>query len=540
MADFKNLQQDGEDISPVTHEAAVLSDNNESIAAKYQTAEDDDLSTDSKSIVGAINEVSTYGIYTNNLSDVIEPGDPNNPILIRIDELEATLVEYIETFIEENESPERPEEESNEGKQIIVDAVGAPLAVEDSFETMGAKLNNMMNGLETFLSEAGCEITGSESLSELLNMIFEYGTLTLPVSYDIMPVAAGFDSSVLFKNDGSLWACGVNSKGQLGINHTSSLNSFTQVTANISNDVVQVAAGNEHILVVKNNGELWGSGSNYYGQLSLGGTTSVSIFNKITAGVSDVKQIACGALHTMMVKNDGSLWACGYNGSGQLGTGNTTNQTVFVQISSMSNVAKVVCGYYHTLVLKEDGSVWVCGDNSKGQLGNSTTTNSTTFVRCEIENVKDIFCGHYTSFVIKQDGTLWSCGQSDYGQIGRGDGFSTYSSNFEQVLDNVKTGSAGVLHTMVIRKDGTVWGCGYNGAGQQGNGIVTSMNSFKQITTNTNDAVAVICGARHSILIKSDSSIWVTGQNTHGQLGTGNNSDVGTFTGLSISIGTGN
>jgi alpha-tubulin suppressor-like RCC1 family protein len=163
-----------------------------------------------------------------------------------------------------------------------------------------------------------------------------------------------------------------------------------------------------------------------------------------------------------------------------------------------------------------------------------------TFVRCDIENVKDIFCGHYTSFAIKQDGTLWSCGQSDYGQIGRGDGFSTYSSNFEQVLDNVKTGSAGILHTMVIRKDGTVWSCGYNGNGQQGDGIATSMNSFKQITTNTNDAVAIICGARHSILIKSDSSIWVTGQNTSGQLGTGNNTDIGTFTGLSISIGTGN
>ena len=91
MADFKKLQQDGEDILPVTHEAAVLNDNNESIAVSYQTTEDDGLSTDDKSIVGAINEVSAYGIRMNDPSGVIEPGDPNNPILIRIEELKNTL-----------------------------------------------------------------------------------------------------------------------------------------------------------------------------------------------------------------------------------------------------------------------------------------------------------------------------------------------------------------------------------------------------------------------------------------------------------------
>ena len=163
MADIKKLQQDGEEFSPVTHEAAVLNDNNESIAVSYQTAEDDNLNTDSKSIVGAINEVSTYGIRMNNLSDVIEPGDPNNPILVRIEELENTLVEYIIN----NPSGE----DSNEGKQLIATAIGEPLNAEDTFSAMSNDINGLLSTFKTNMMNNGVTVESSDKFKSLIDKI---------------------------------------------------------------------------------------------------------------------------------------------------------------------------------------------------------------------------------------------------------------------------------------------------------------------------------------------------------------------------------
>ena len=48
--------------------------------------------------------------------------------------------------------------------------------------------------------------------------------------------------------------------------------------------------------------------------------------------ITDIKQIACGANHTVVLRNDGSVWSTGYNEFGQLGSGNTTNQKVFTMV----------------------------------------------------------------------------------------------------------------------------------------------------------------------------------------------------------------
>ena len=105
----------------------------------------------------------------------------------------------------------------------------------------------------------------------------------------------------------------------------------------------------------------------------------------VLSGISviDIKQIACGEGHTFIIKNDGSLWSCGYNNKGQLGLGDTTNKTTFTQVTTNINndVKQIACGGRHTVILKTDGSVWSCGDNEYGQLGLNDTTDRTTFTQ---------------------------------------------------------------------------------------------------------------------------------------------------------------
>ena len=66
----------------------------------------------------------------------------------------------------------------------------------------------------------------------------------------------------------------------------------------------------------------------------------------------------------------GNVYCWGYNGNGELGTGDTTNYAYPAQVFSISNVRHIAAGAYHSLALKEDGTVWAWGHND---VGNSET-----------------------------------------------------------------------------------------------------------------------------------------------------------------------
>ena len=91
--------------------------------------------------------------------------------------------------------------------------------------------------------------------------------------------------------------------------------------------------------------------------------------------VGSIKQIACGGNHTMIIKNDGSLWSCGHNDYGQLGLSDTDNRTIFTKVITNTNndVKEVICGDQHGFILKNDSSICSCGYNNYGQLGFDNT-----------------------------------------------------------------------------------------------------------------------------------------------------------------------
>ena len=116
---------------------------------------------------------------------------------------------------------------------------------------------------------------------------------------------------------------------------------------------------------------------------------------------------SAGGDHSMVLKEDGSLWAMGVNGAGELGDGTRTNRHSPVQV--MTGVSSVSAGGLHTMVLKVDGSLWAMGHNGWGQLGDGTTSNRHTPVQV-MTGVSSVSASERYTMFIKDDGSLWAMG----------------------------------------------------------------------------------------------------------------------------------
>ena len=127
----------------------------------------------------------------------------------------------------------------------------------------------------------------------------------------------------------------------------------------------------------------------------------------------------------MVLKEDGSVWATGWNNNGQLGDGSTTDRINYAKMI-WSGVKAIAAGSQHSMMLKKDGSVWATGHNAYGQLGDGTTTKSVVFVQVISDGATAVAAGNFHSMLIKQDGSIWATGWNQYGQLGDG---STKSSN---------------------------------------------------------------------------------------------------------------
>ncbi len=256
------------------------------------------------------------------------------------------------------------------------------------------------------------------------------------------------------------------------------------------------------------------------------------LFLSITAPVQGVfaavPQVAAGGgLHSSMyydgfsytIKSDGTLWAWGFNGSGQLGNGSNIDSNSPVQIGFDNDWAMISAGGEHTLALKSDGALWAWGANWYGQLGDSSYTERTAPVRIGMDNNWSmISAGYAHSIALKTDGTLWAWGLNNNGQLGD----STYTQRNSPVqIGSVNTWSyisAGAYHSAALRTNNTLWAWGANDKGQLGNNSTTQRNSPVQIGTITSWSY-VAAGPFHTLALRLNGTQWAWGLNKNGQLG---------------------
>lgn len=259
---------------------------------------------------------------------------------------------------------------------------------------------------------------------------------------------------IALKTDGTLWTWGKGNYGRLGLGNTTSYSSPKQVGS--ETDWAEITTGNPGFcLAIKTSGTLWSWGYNFSGALGLGNTTDRSSPVQVGALTNWQKVSAMGNA-VLAVKTDGTLWAWGRNTYGQLGLGNTTVYSSPKQVGSLTDWAEVaITSSTFSCAIKTDGTLWAWGINNVGQLGQGNTTNQSSPVQVGgSSNWSKLGPTNSTLLAITTSGTLWGCGANGQGQLAQGD--TTNRSSLIQIgalttWDKLNVGSGSANHVMATK-----------------------------------------------------------------------------------------
>lgn len=259
----------------------------------------------------------------------------------------------------------------------------------------------------------------------------------------------------------------------------------------------QVATNGDHKFVLTNEGLLYAWGNNQYGQLgfkpdSTNTSTPVNV-NKPTIVNGSWLKVAAGGKHSAAISTDGHLYTTGWNGSGQLGTGDTDNRSEWTEVASDKTFTDVACGNQFTVAIASDGTLWGTGDIGRKHYGGLSYTSLTqisfvTYTQVSAsmdsfialtENGEILYAGASTA-LLHQDGSgyiqvaaafdrvyaLTDSGTVQLVDTLYNDGYSPDVSS----LKDIARISGGYQTLYAIDKNQHLWAAGWNGDGQLANG----------------------------------------------------------------------
>jgi len=245
------------------------------------------------------------------------------------------------------------------------------------------------------------------------------------------------------------------------------------------------------------------------------------------------------AYHVIAISEDFKVYSWGINSKGQLGQGdckNRRNPTLIESLSGYKTVA-VVTGRYHSLILTEDGQVFAFGDNSSGQCGvGSKESQVTNPKRVDYSGpaIVKMACGNEFSMILNEEGTIFSFGHPEYGQLGHGSEnkeilarkevyhheYSPVAINVFREIDTDNNGEVtflpqpkftdvqcGANHSCAIDYDTRLFTWGFGGYGRLGHSSTQNemtprlMNRWHKITGRADGGILrVTCGTQFNLV----------------------------------------
>lgn len=321
------------------------------------------------------------------------------------------------------------------------------------------------------------------------------------VKAQLSPSGSGYGTVAGIKTDGSLWAWGNNSTGQLGQSDTISYSSPVQVASDKTWNQVSVN-GSFMVAVTSDYATVWTWGSNNLGQLGdnttisksspvqilsafLGtGNSWTSIGTNATSGFVVQQRTASGDLNG----SASTTYAWGGNDSGQLSNNATVNRSSPVALVPPS----VGYGYQSiydtsgkiTFFKDYNGFVWGAGDGSTGLLSkawhSNPTVNRSSPVILSAQSWNSIGLGfsNQTAVGVDSTGTLWAWGVNTTAM-----GYDYSKTSWPSTWSKIASGSSSIV---LLRTDGKLFTSGNGSMGLIGNSSTISRSSPVSLQTVVN------------------------------------------------------
>jgi len=383
------------------------------------------------------------------------------------------------------------------------------------------------------------------------------GFLVSALAVRAVQVSGGSYHSLALSSSGAVYAWGWNGSGQLGNGTTADSHIPVAVkvvgTPMAGKNITQISAGGSfndgHSLARASDGTVYAWGRGVYGQLGNGTTTDSNVPVAVkTVGTpmegKKIIQVSTKVWYSLALASDGTVYAWGLNGSGQLGDGTITHSSTPVAVKTIGTpmegktIVEIAAGASHSLALASDGKIYVWGGNAYGQFGNGVTTTSSVVpvavktVGTPMDNKKiiQIHAGYYHSLALASDGTVYAWGQNTYGQLGNNTMINANAPVSVQTIGTPMAGkiiiqlAAGNSQSVALASDGTIYAWGWNMYGQLGNGTTVDTRIPVAVkvtgTPMAGKVIAQVAASNaHTLAVASDGTVYDWGWNQYGQLG---------------------
>jgi filamentous hemagglutinin family protein len=319
------------------------------------------------------------------------------------------------------------------------------LADDGSVFTWGYNLHGQLGDNTTANSSIPVQVHGVNNVGNLSGMY---------------RVAAGGDETAAISTTGFVFCWGYNEQGELGNNSTADSLFPVQVLSGEQgggtylHNISRVSVGGAHVIALDTGGYVYAWGFNEDGELGntidpdplLDSHVPVRVLSGEQGGtyLHDITQISAGDSHSLAIDISGFVYSWGYNSTGQLGDGTTTDRHTPVHVLSgeqtgtyLHNVTRVSAGGAHSLAIADGGFVFSWGQNHGpsgelwGQLGNGKTIDSSLPVQVlsgeqsstdiYLQGIAEIAAGGAQTVALSASRPVFNCGNNANGQLGKGD-----------------------------------------------------------------------------------------------------------------------
>ena len=352
------------------------------------------------------------------------------------------------------------------------------------------------------------------------------------------PLVLATDGTYVIDQSGLLWISGANTAGRLG-NGSDTGNTYSWTNLPEVPQLLSLVKGTDCAYAITYTGKLWVTGANAEGQLGLGDTTPRLSWEKVF-GLAEVKTLVTDTNSAYLLSEAGELWVTGNNSKGQLGTGDTANLNSWqkVNISGLVNLNTLVAADQSAYAITTDGVLWVTGLNDQGQLGTGDTIDLSTWQQISVSGfteVSEVFVANGSTYALTAYGDIWVTGNNAKGQLGTGDTTSIHAWQKISAITGVTSLIAVTDSAYALTEYGELWVTGLNDLGQLGTGDKVDVTGWQNIVTVGFTGIKQLLASEKSVYaLTSDGDIWVTGRNTQGQLGTGDTTDLQTWTKIAV------